>query len=115
MTSPQFSKKRSFVVTLGLLTGLAAFTVDVSLPAVPAMVEALTTSLSRGQKIVGIFMLGMACGQISGKKERYGSDASLAERNWLFFFAPRSSFTKRAPGSLSLKDSLFREMSPIIL
>jgi DHA1 family bicyclomycin/chloramphenicol resistance-like MFS transporter len=46
------------------LTGLAAFTIDVSLPAVPAMVEALSTSLSRGQKIVGIFMFGMAFGQI---------------------------------------------------
>ena len=43
---------------------MAAFTVDVSLPAVPAMVEALTTSLSRGQQIVGIFMFGMAFGQI---------------------------------------------------
>ncbi len=55
---------RRFVVTLGLLTGLAAFTVDVSLPAVPDMVEALATSLSRGQQIVGIFMIGMAFGQI---------------------------------------------------
>jgi DHA1 family bicyclomycin/chloramphenicol resistance-like MFS transporter len=51
-------------VTLGLLTGLAALTVDVSLPAIPAMVEALVTSLPRGQQIVGIFMAGMACGQI---------------------------------------------------
>lgn len=64
MTSPHTFRKRSFIVTLGLLTGLAAFTVDVSLPAVPAMVEALATSLSRGQKIVGIFMFGMAFGQI---------------------------------------------------
>jgi DHA1 family bicyclomycin/chloramphenicol resistance-like MFS transporter len=51
-------------VTLGLLTGLAALTVDISLPAIPAMVEALVTSLPRGQQIVGIFMAGMACGQI---------------------------------------------------
>jgi len=51
-------------VTLGLITGLAALTVDVSLPAIPAMVEALVTSLPRGQQIVGIFMAGMACGQI---------------------------------------------------
>jgi DHA1 family bicyclomycin/chloramphenicol resistance-like MFS transporter len=43
---------------------MAAFTVDVSLPAVPAMVDALATSLSRGQQIVGIFMAGMAFGQI---------------------------------------------------
>ncbi len=64
MNSLTLSEKRSFVVTLGLLTGMAAFTVDISLPAVPAMVEALATSLSSGQQIVGIFMAGMACGQI---------------------------------------------------
>jgi DHA1 family bicyclomycin/chloramphenicol resistance-like MFS transporter len=38
--------------------------VDLSLPAIPAMVDALHTTLSRGQQIVGIFMVGMACGQI---------------------------------------------------
>ena len=64
MNSPELFSKRSFIVTLGLLTAMAAFTVDVSLPAVPAMVEALTTTLSRGQQIVGIFMAGMAFGQI---------------------------------------------------
>lgn len=64
MTPPSFTPKRSFVVTLGLLTGLAAVTVDLSLPAVPAMADALATSLSRGQQIVGIFMAGMAFGQI---------------------------------------------------
>lgn len=64
MNSPTSLRKRSFIVTLGLLTGLAAFTVDVSLPAVPAMADALATSLSRGQQIVGIFMIGMAFGQI---------------------------------------------------
>ena len=64
MNPPAPLKKRSFIVTLGLLTGLAAFTVDVSLPAVPAMADALATSLSRGQQIVGIFMIGMAFGQI---------------------------------------------------
>lgn len=64
MNPPAFSQRRSFVATLGLLTAVAAFTVDVSLPAVPAMVEALATDLSRGQQIVGIFMIGMAFGQI---------------------------------------------------
>jgi DHA1 family bicyclomycin/chloramphenicol resistance-like MFS transporter len=43
---------------------MAALTVDISLPAIPAMVEALVTNLPRGQQIVGIFMAGMACGQI---------------------------------------------------
>lgn len=56
--------KRSFIVTLGLLTTVAALTVDLSLPAIPAMARALETSLSRGQQIVGVFMFGMALGQV---------------------------------------------------
>jgi DHA1 family bicyclomycin/chloramphenicol resistance-like MFS transporter len=35
-----------------------------SLPAIPSMVDALESTLTRGQQIVGIFMLGMAVGQI---------------------------------------------------
>jgi DHA1 family bicyclomycin/chloramphenicol resistance-like MFS transporter len=57
-------QSRSFVLTLGLLTAVAALTVDLSLPAIPAMVDALRTDLSHGQQIVGIFMAGMAVGQI---------------------------------------------------
>lgn len=60
----QLLSSRRFVVTLGLLTGVAALTVDISLPAIPAMVDALATTLPTGQKIVGIFMAGMALGQI---------------------------------------------------
>jgi DHA1 family bicyclomycin/chloramphenicol resistance-like MFS transporter len=56
--------KRSFLLTLGLLTAVAALTIDLSLPAIPEMVRALATDLPRGQLIVGVFMLGMACGQI---------------------------------------------------
>ena len=56
--------KTNFVITLGLLTAVAALTVDLSLPAIPAMVDALGTNLSKGQQIVGIFMGGMALGQI---------------------------------------------------
>ena len=56
--------RKSFIITLGLLTAVAALTVDLSLPAIPAMVDALGTTLSRGQQIVGVFMVGMACGQI---------------------------------------------------
>ena len=58
------AQSKSFIITLGLLTASAALTVDLSLPAIPAMVDALATNLPRGQKIVGIFMIGMACGQI---------------------------------------------------
>lgn len=64
MTPPFLATKRSFVITLGLLTALAAVTVDLSLPAVPAMADALGTSVSRAQQIVGVFMAGMALGQI---------------------------------------------------
>lgn len=53
-----------FVITLGILTAVPALTVDISLPAVPDMAVELVTSLSRGQLIVGVFMAGMACGQI---------------------------------------------------
>lgn len=51
-------------MTLGALTAVAALTVDLSLPAVPGMVRALATNLSTGQLIVGLFMAGLACGQI---------------------------------------------------
>ena len=68
------AQSRRFVITLGLLTAVSALTVDLSLPAIPAMVDALGTNLSRGQQIVGIFMFGMALGQIpSGlASDRFG-------------------------------------------
>jgi hypothetical protein len=80
MRSPAPFQRRSFVITLGLLTAVAAFTVDVSLPAVPVMVEALATDLSRGQQIVGIFMVGMAFGRIGIDKTRatLGIDSEIA-------------------------------------
>jgi len=62
--NPAVRHRRRFIVTLGLLTAVAALTVDMSLPAIPAMVDALATSLPLGQKIVGVFMAGMAIGQI---------------------------------------------------
>ncbi len=58
------ARTHGFVITLGLMTAVAALTVDLSLPAVPSMVDALDTNLSMGQLIVGVFMAGMALGQI---------------------------------------------------
>ena len=49
---------------LGLLTGLVAFTIDISLPAIPPMVRDLATTMSVGQQVVGLFMAGMAAGQV---------------------------------------------------
>ena len=49
---------------LGLLTSLTAASIDMSLPAIPAMVRDLATSMSLGQQIVGLFMAGIALGQL---------------------------------------------------
>ncbi len=56
--------RRRFVLVLGLLTGLAAVSIDMSLPAIPQMVDALHTRMSLGQLIVGFFMAGLALGQV---------------------------------------------------
>ena len=60
----RLANSRSFLITLGLLTTVAALTVDLSLPAIPAMVKAMQSELSKGQQIVGVFMMGLAVGQI---------------------------------------------------
>jgi len=52
------------VLVLGCLTGLAAVSIDMSLPAIPAMVFDLATSMSKGQQIVGLFVAGLAVGQL---------------------------------------------------
>jgi DHA1 family bicyclomycin/chloramphenicol resistance-like MFS transporter len=82
-------KSRRFIITLGLLTAVAALTVDLSLPAIPAMVEALNTTLSRGQQIVGVFMFGMSLGQIpSGlASDRFGRIPTIYAGMGLFVVA----------------------------
>lgn len=63
MNQSQASSKR-FVIVLGLLTGLVAFAIDISLPAIPPMVRELASSMPVGQQVVGLFMAGMAVGQL---------------------------------------------------
>jgi len=58
------SPSRRFVLVLGLLSGLVAFAIDISLPAIPSLVHALATDMSHGQQVVGVFMAGMAIGQL---------------------------------------------------
>lgn len=53
-----------FILVLGLLTGMVAFAIDISLPAIPPMVQDLGTSMSHGQQLVGFFMAGLAVGQL---------------------------------------------------
>ena len=44
----ELAGKPMFVVTLGLLTGLTAVAIAISLPAIPAMVADLATTMSLG-------------------------------------------------------------------
>jgi len=85
----QLAHSRSFIITLGLLTAVAALTVDLSLPAIPAMVDALDTTLSRGQQIVGVFIFGMALGQIPAglASDRFGRLPALYAGMGLFVVA----------------------------
>ena len=71
------------------MTATAALTVDLSLPAIPFMVDPLSTTLSRGQQIVGIFMIGMAIGQIpSGlAADRFGRMPALYSGLALFLLS----------------------------
>lgn len=82
-------KSHRFIITLGLLTAVAALTVDLSLPAIPAMVDALDTTLSRGQQIVGVFMFGMALGQIPAglASDRFGRLPTIYAGMGLFVVA----------------------------
>lgn len=58
------AQSKRFVLVLGLLTGLVAFAIDISLPAIPPMVIDLATDMSLGQQVVGVFMAGLAVGQM---------------------------------------------------
>ena len=68
---------------------MAALTVDLSLPAIPSMVVALDSTLTRGQQIVGVFMLGMAMGQIPAglTSDRLGRMPTLFAGMTLFAIA----------------------------
>lgn len=55
---------KRFVLVLGLLMGLVAFAIDISLPSIPPMVIDMATNMSLGQQIVGVFIAGMAVGQL---------------------------------------------------
>ena len=60
----KLAEKRMFVVVLALLTGLTAVSIAISLPAIPEMVRDLSTTMSLGTQVVGLFMAGMAIGQL---------------------------------------------------
>lgn len=65
---------RLFVLVLGLLTGVAALSIDMSLPAIPEMVRELATNMSLGQQVISLFMIGVGLGQLPAGflSDRYG-------------------------------------------
>ena len=65
---------RRFVLVLGLLTGVAALAIDMSLPAIPEMVRDLATNMSTGQQVISVFMIGTGLGQLPAGflSDRYG-------------------------------------------
>jgi DHA1 family bicyclomycin/chloramphenicol resistance-like MFS transporter len=73
LNSSQASSRR-FVLVLGLLTGVAALAIDMSLPAIPEMVRELATNMSLGQQVISLFMIGTGLGQLMAGflSDRYG-------------------------------------------
>ena len=56
--------KRRFIIVLGCLTGIGAVTIDMSLPSIPGMVQDFSATIGVGQQIIGVFMIGIALGQL---------------------------------------------------
>ena len=68
------ASSRRFVLVLGLLTGVAALAIDMSLPSIPEMVRSLATDMSTGQQVISLFMVGVGLGQLPAGflSDRYG-------------------------------------------
>jgi DHA1 family bicyclomycin/chloramphenicol resistance-like MFS transporter len=60
----ELASSRRFVLVLGLLTGVAALAIDMSLPSIPEMVHDLATSMSIGQQVISLFVIGVGLGQL---------------------------------------------------
>lgn len=62
------------MVVLGLLTGVAALSVDMSLASIPEMVRDLATSMPIGQQVISLFIIGVGVGQLPAGflSDRYG-------------------------------------------
>ena len=68
------ASSRRFVLILGLLTGVVALAIDMSLPSIPEMVHSLATDMSTGQQVISLFMVGVGLGQLPAGflSDRYG-------------------------------------------
>ena len=77
------------IVTFGLLTGLVAASVDMYLPAMPALAQALGSSTGEVQQTLSMFLLGAALSQaIFGPlADRFGRRNVLLAGTALFALA----------------------------
>lgn len=77
--SPVAPGSGAFVALIASVMTVTAMTIDINLPAIPAMVETLGTDLTRAQLTVTTFFLGFALGQaIWGPlSDRYGRRPAL--------------------------------------
>ena len=68
------ASSRRFVLILGLLNGVVALAIDMSLPSIPEMVHSLATDMSTGQQVISLFMVGVGLGQLPAGflSDRYG-------------------------------------------
>jgi len=57
-------ERKPSVVLLSMLTAFGALSIDIVLPALPDIAQALGTPLSRIQLVIGVFFAGMGLGQI---------------------------------------------------
>ena len=64
LTKAQLAESPSFVYTLCLLISLSALAIDTSLPAIPLIAKALGTGTEQAQLTIGIYLGGLALGQL---------------------------------------------------
>ena len=85
----EFPTKRRFIIILGCLTGMGALSIDMSLPSIPDMVIDLSSNLSAGQLIIGVFLAGFALGQLPAGllSDRIGRIPILLSGTLIFIFA----------------------------
>ncbi len=68
------SQSASFVWSIGLFGCLSAVAVDSSFPAIPALMQDFQIDLQAGQRMVSLYLLGFALGQVpfGALSDRYG-------------------------------------------
>ena len=91
------ARTRGRVLLLGALTGLTAFTIDVSLPALPTMAAEFRTSAAEAQATLSGFLIGFAVAQLAAGilSDRFGRRPVLVAG--LALFALSGLFCAAAP------------------